>query len=197
MCSSLRHVQPESLPAPTTTNKWGITPLAFAAWRGDAARLAEVLAADGAQAQLAATDCDGWDALAFAVRGGCPTCVRLLCEAGAAVNAASARDGRTALHSAALAAGASCVAALLEAGADTAARDGLGRTALQYAQQRLAGELEAEARAPFQRPAEALLEAQKVAGLLRAAAEGLPFSRAPPREEQAAPAPAGGLAVVC
>lgn len=115
---------------------------------------------------------DGWSALHFAVRGGSAACLRLLLDASARPDAVARPTGHTALHWAAAAGAGDCVAALLAAGADAGVADGLGRTSLQYAEQRLAEAEAAEQRSPYQQSGGELVGARLAVRLLRAAAQG-------------------------
>ncbi len=204
-CSSLRHRQPQlathsSFGPSASTNAFDINPLAFAAWRGDAARVAALLEQPAALQQLHLRDKEHWSCLHFAVRGGSPVCIRLLAQAGADVHAV-VPGGRQPIHWAAAAASADCCAELLLAGALPTAADSMGRTAVQLAQQRLQHELAAEEQAPFQRTAGALTEARKVLALLQAAAGGrlpipsqLPLADSSPAADAAPPAAASDAA---
>lgn len=174
-CSSLRHKQPRleaySSGSWASPNYFDISPLAFAAWRGDAARVAALLEQPSARQELHLRDKEGWTVLHFAVRGGSPVCIRLLAQAGADVHAV-VPGGRQALHWAAAGASADCCVELLLAGALPTAPDSSGRSAEQLAQRRLQHEQAAEEQAPYQRPAGALAEARKVLALLQAAVGG-------------------------
>ncbi|PRW45093.1 Ankyrin repeat domain [Chlorella sorokiniana] len=139
-------------------NHFEISPLAFAAWRGDGACVAALLELPEARRELHLRDKEGWSVLHFAVRGGSPVCIRLLAQAGADVRAA-VPGGQQAIHWAAAAASADCCAELLLAGALPTAPDSTGRTAVQLAQRRLQHEQAAEEQAPFQR--QRLLRAQQ------------------------------------
>jgi ankyrin repeat protein len=81
------------------------------------------------------TNASGYTALHYAARGGHLAVVRVLLDAGAAVNAATAAGLATPLHRAAFCGHAAVVDALLAAGALPELQDADGQTALHKARQ--------------------------------------------------------------
>jgi hypothetical protein len=116
---------------PNAMDKYGSTPLHFAAAKGyvDVARL---LLEHGADAN--AKDKEGWTPLHLAALWGHADAARLLLEHGADANAKK-KDGFTPLHFAAAKGYVDVARLLLEHGADPSIRDNVGRTPLDNARE--------------------------------------------------------------
>ena len=111
-----------------TADMSGNTPLHIAAYKGDTAKINDLLSASSTALNM--PEKRGLTPLMLAAGNNHPNAVKLLLEKGANPNLKS-KDGTTALHKASETGNLESVQALLKAGADPAAVDSHGRTPLQ------------------------------------------------------------------
>lgn len=111
-------------------DRWGRTPLHWAALRGDLPAITALLRCGACSSR---TDVDGWTPIHAAAWSGCADAVRLLSASGCDINQAN-RNGNSPLHVASSSRdGNICVESLLRLGADVDKESKLGRTPLMEA----------------------------------------------------------------